>query len=736
MLDLEVSTATLTALFSEFEDAVFITDTNRKFVYVNEAGERMFGYPGDEIIGQDPGFLYASEDDYNKVGSWRVKARELNASDRLRMKGKRKNGEIFIVDGTSGPMRNERGEIAAFVYVLRDMSWRRNLEREKASAHEQLEVALESLSEGFAYFDADDRLILCNQRYKEIYPKSAPAMVQGAHFRDILRYGLERGEYNTGGLSDEEWLDARLAAHQNPKPHPVEQELDCGRWLLINERRTKDGGIAGVRTDITAMKQAEARLKQAELRLRILNDSLPCYIAELARDRTYRTINELGASWLGRTRAELIGRKASDFMSENFLKTVLPYYEAACAGEVQRFIARLPYPDGVTRDVDLCYTPDFNAEGQVEAIFVFATDVTHLKTVERVLQGLYRIASSRQLDARQKIGAVLKLGVDAFDLQNGLVAAIEGNVHKIDHAFGSSEQFRPGETRELNTTYCRKVVETGKPVTVEFGGYNDFSLHMNYEDLGRESYIGAPLVVDGETYGTLCFCSASPRAKPFSDTDKEILRLLSDWIAHEIGRDRDFRQLQEAQAELQRLATTDDLTGVLNRREFIRQADKELARTRHLGRPLTAAVLDVDHFKQINDTLGHAAGDYALKDIARALSGELGTDGLLGRIGGEEFCAVLPNRSLEEAAEVAERLRKAVMTCHLPESDVCAALSISIGVAKALESDSCIAGAMSRADTALYQAKRQGRNRVIVANSENVETLLKPLPVKNMNWGE
>lgn len=736
MLDFGVSTATLTALFSEFEDAVFITDTDRKFIYVNAAGERMFGYSADEIIGRDPMFLYALEEDYETVGRWREKAGEVAASDRLRMRGKRKNGEIFTVDGTSGPMRNEHGEVAAYVYVLRDLSWRRNLEREKASAHEQLEVALESLSEGFAYFDADDRLILCNQRYKEIYPKSARAMVQGAHFRDILRYGLEHGEYNTGGLSDEEWLDARLAAHRDPKPHPVEQELDGGRWLLVNERRTKDGGIAGVRTDITAMKQAEARLKQAELRLRILNDSLPCYIAELARDRTYRTINELGASWLGRTRAELIGRKASDFMSENFLKTVLPYYEAACAGEVQRFTARLDYPDGVTRDVDLCYTPDFNKNGEVEAIFVFATDITHLKTVERVLQGLYRITSSRQLDARQKIEAVLKLGSEVFGLQNGLVAAIEGNVHKIAHSVGGSRNFEPGVTRELSTTYCRKVVETGRPVTVEFGGDSDFSLHMNYEDLGRESYIGAPLVVDGETYGTLCFCSEGPRAKPFSDADKEILRLFSDWIAHEIGRERDFRQLQEAQAELQRLATTDDLTGVFNRREFIRRADKELARARHLGRPLAIALMDVDHFKQINDTLGHAAGDYALKDIARALSSELGSSGLLGRIGGEEFCAVLPSRTLQEAAEVAERLRKAVMTCQLPESDVCAALSISIGVAKALESDACIAGAMSRADTALYQAKRQGRNRVVIANSDNVETLLKPLPAKNINWGE
>ncbi len=738
MQELAVSTDTLVALFSEFDDAVFVMDTGRRIVFVNEAAQRMFGYEAAEMVGRDPAFLYPSREEYDFFGEWWKKRDELKGpADRLKLASrKRKSGEIFSVDVTSGSMRDASGNVQAHVVIARDVSWRLKLEEEKTSALARLEDAIESLSEGFAYYDADDRLVLCNERYKQIYPKSAAKIVPGTRFRDILLQGYENGEYSTGEKSIDEWIEDRLQAHLNPKPERLEQQLHNGRWLLVNERRTRDGGIAGVRTDITELKQAEERMRQAELRLRILNDSLPCFIGEFSRDHKIRSINELGASWYGSTRAKLVGHPAVEFISEGFRKTIRPYFDAACAGEVQRFITRLDYPDGVTRDVDVCYMPDFSDVGEVEAIFVYATDISHLKTIERVLQGLYAITSSRQLEVKQKIEAVLRLGSQAFGLNNAVVSRVEGRDHMIDVAVSPDGFFKAGEVRDLEGTYCSRVLATDTPLAVEFAGLTDLANFPSYDDHALESYIGAPLVVDGETYGTLCFCSAKPRTQAFNDTDKEILRLFADWIAHEIGRDRDFRQLQEAQAELRRLATTDDLTGLLNRREFLRRAEKELSRAKRHDQPFALAILDVDHFKAINDTFGHPIGDRVLREVADELGAVMRSYDIFGRIGGEEFCVAMPNTSVEDARAIAERLREAVLACHQLEGEMCYRVTISIGVATMLASDASATGILSRADTALYQAKNQGRNRVVVAEAAKVETLLKPISANHMAWGD
>ncbi|MBA5779038.1 diguanylate cyclase [Stappia sp. F7233] len=737
MQDLEVSTATLVALFAEFDDAVFVTGADRRIIYVNHAAEKMFGYGADEMVGRDPAFLYASQDEYQRFAAWRDAAEGAVGGDRLRLAARRrKSGDVFRVDVTSGALRDDKGEVRAYVVIARDMTWQLKLEAEKSSALNRLEEALESLNEGFAYFDADDRLVLCNERYRQFYPRSSGLCVPGTPFRDILMQGLEAGEVSTGGRSRKAWLEDRLAAHRSPSPAPVEQQLADGRWLLVNERRTRDGGVAGVRTDITALKQAEARARQAELRLRVLNDSLPCFIGELAKDQTIRSVNEFGALWYGRTSHDLIGRKMGDFVAADFMRTVRPYFDAACAGEVQRFIATLDYPDGITRDVDVCYTPDFNDKGQVEAVFVYATDISHLKTIERVLQGLYTITSSRQLDAQQKIEAVLRLGSEAFGLANGLVARVEGDEHEVEFAVSQDGAFKAGQKRPADRTYCGKVLAADAPLAVEFAGLSDFSMLPSYEEMALEAYIGAPLVVDGETYGTVCFCSSLPRSKPFGDTDKEILRLFSDWIAHEIGRERDIRQLQEAQAELRRLATTDDLTGVLNRREFIRRTEQEMARAKRTGMPFALAIMDIDHFKEINDTLGHLAGDRVLQEVANQIRQVLRPYDIFGRIGGEEFCVALPSTSIEEATAAAERLREAVTACHQLDGDMCTSVTISVGVAVVLESDAGVTAVLSRADTALYKAKDRGRNQVVVADAAKVDTLLKPIGNKHRLWGD
>jgi diguanylate cyclase (GGDEF)-like protein len=128
-------------------------------------------------------------------------------------------------------------------------------------AHRTLDDAIEALPDGFALYDADDRLVLCNQRYRDIYPESAAAMHKGASFENIVRYGLERGQYPQAAADPEAWLAERVRRHREPDGVAILQELTGNRWLRIDERRTRDGGIAGVRTDVTELVQARQQLE-------------------------------------------------------------------------------------------------------------------------------------------------------------------------------------------------------------------------------------------------------------------------------------------------------------------------------------------------------------------------------------------------------------------------------------------------------------------------------------------
>lgn len=177
-----------------------------------------------------------------------------------------------------------------------------------------------------------------------------------------------------------------------------------------------------------------------------------------------------------------------------------------------------------------------------------------------------------------------------------------------------------------------------------------------------------------------------------------------------------WRQVRTSR-RLARMAMTDELTGLPNRRRVLAFGETAITRARADGAALTVLTFDVDYFKRINDSYGHEAGDHALRAIAAACTGGLRERDLLGRTGGEEFLVVLPGTPLTGGLLVAERLREAVASLDL--SDVVEGLrpSISIGVAELTARDRDLRDLVSRADLALYQAKANGRNRVEVADA-------------------
>jgi two-component system, cell cycle response regulator len=156
-------------------------------------------------------------------------------------------------------------------------------------------------------------------------------------------------------------------------------------------------------------------------------------------------------------------------------------------------------------------------------------------------------------------------------------------------------------------------------------------------------------------------------------------------------------------------AFTDHLSGLANRRRFERQLEREVARTMRYGRPFCLLMIDIDHFKQVNDKFGHEAGDEAIRSVARTLQeGTRGID-LAARIGGEEFGIILTETNLPWAMEVAERLRLALKALEIP---VIGKIAASFGVAECPASAQSARELLACADAALYDAKREGRDRV------------------------
>lgn len=187
--------------------------------------------------------------------------------------------------------------------------------------------------------------------------------------------------------------------------------------------------------------------------------------------------------------------------------------------------------------------------------------------------------------------------------------------------------------------------------------------------------------------------------------------------ADHLKQKRDMLQavVAERTAELTRLATTDSLTGIANRRHFIERGNQELERATRYKLPMALLLLDIDHFKQVNDSFGHPAGDKLLQVVAQACQSSARHVDLAGRLGGEEFALLMPETGAIAAHLAAERLRRAIANIVPAQSGVLLPVTASFGVATLNPRDTSLDTLLARADAALYRAKHGGRNRVEAA---------------------
>ena len=198
----------------------------------------------------------------------------------------------------------------------------------------------------------------------------------------------------------------------------------------------------------------------------------------------------------------------------------------------------------------------------------------------------------------------------------------------------------------------------------------------------------------------------------YADCTLDAVRSESGEIMGYVEVFHDITEQKEREQKLYRQATRDALTGIYNRGHFTELALQEVERARRFSEPLSVVMMDIDHFKKINDTYGHDVGDTAIIALARTADSFIRKIDFVGRLGGEEFAVILPRANKEPAYDMAQRLRLKIASLKLKGGEIEFGYTISMGVASLRANTKDLAELLRNADAALYKAKREGRNRV------------------------
>jgi diguanylate cyclase (GGDEF)-like protein len=297
--------------------------------------------------------------------------------------------------------------------------------------------------------------------------------------------------------------------------------------------------------------------------------------------------------------------------------------------------------------------------------------------------------------AEDTFDRITRLTKRLFDVPVALVTFIDAHRQWYKSGVGTNVTEVP-----RNDSFCRYVVDEDRPLVVSDATQNETFAHNPYVvgDPHVRFYAGVPLQTrDGHSVGTLCIFDDKPR--DFSDTDVELLT--------------DLAKIASDQLELRVTASIDPLTGAMSRRLFKEELIRETALALRHHDDLSLIAIDLDHFKSANDTHGHVVGDQLLRQAADVCRTQLRDTDLLGRIGGEEFAALVLGAGPAGALEVAERIRRKIAAIAIETGKAPLRATASIGVAsldpRLRDANALLEGA----NAALAQAKREGRNRTV-----------------------
>jgi diguanylate cyclase (GGDEF)-like protein/PAS domain S-box-containing protein len=455
------------------------------------------------------------------------------------------------------------------------------------------------------------------------------------------------------------------------------------RWISTSGRPIFDAsgrfkGYRGVGRDISVQMKAERALRESEERLRVITDNVPALVAYIDAEERYRFNNRMYSDWLGPQYADISGRTVREVWGDARYALIRPNLERAFRGEGVSHEYTLPGPTG-ERHLLASYVPHTDAAGTVQGYFVLASDVTQLAAARAEL----RAARERLEEALDGSSVALW---DA-DLRTGRVylseawAAIVGQpAGETIASLGELAAMLHPDDREMTARVSVEALKGLRPIYA--------AEHRVRSASGEWKWI--------ISRGRVTDRDSSGRALRMIGTNLDIT---------------DRKRIEEA---LQSVAQTDPLTGLANRMLLLDHVRLAIARSARSGTKIALLYLDIDRFKQVNDSLGHAVGDALLKGFALRLRACVRTSDTVARLGGDEFVVLLDElKEADHALRVAENILDA-MAAPLAIDGQSLKISVSIGLAVRSGTDN-VERFIQRADVALYEAKRAGRNTVRIA---------------------
>ena len=412
----------------------------------------------------------------------------------------------------------------------------------------------------------------------------------------------------------------------------------------------------------------QERLSNSEKRLRTITDHMPAFIAYIDRDERYRFCNATYVEQFGMSREELLKRTMRELFGEDAYATIQPYVKQALAGEKIVF-ERQAIERGPGCYSLYHYVPDMDDKGRVLGFYAMVLDITLRRTAEL------------NLYAKEK-------------LLRGLTDHLPALVSYIDR----EERFQ-FNNQPYEKWLGKPLADiTGKHVREAVGDEAYFKYKRFYDQAlaGKR----ADFAFADERDGSKRYFNAS--YIPQFDEEGKVIGVCSMI--------NDITEIKKVELQLIKLARVDSLTGLPNRVQFDESLRKAIARSRRGGLSMALMYLDIDHFKSINDTYGHQAGDEALVEFARRLSASVRKTDIAARLSGDEFVIILEEMKSDEEVEVVARK---VIQAMEPEFSIAGKsyqVTTSIGYAVLLEDDADAQALLRRADQALYRAKSSGRN--------------------------
>lgn len=456
-------------------------------------------------------------------------------------------------------------------------------------------------------------------------------------------------------------------------------------------------------------------------------------IVVLEGDGRIANVNPAAAIMIGRRADKIVGQpwgsvlKMHDHRGGAFSSGASPVDMALSTGRQHQSEVRLVRSDGSQLPAIASCSPLSRSDG---GLVLSLNDISELRHAEGVVneRADQLAALNSELHERSettarlvKLGELLQASVtfpEAFSVVGAAMTEFLGGLSGTVHLTSASrnlveEMVHWGEIKSSVNQFAPEdcwALRRGQEHVAGPGMLTPRCAHII--ENGKKGYVCMPLAAQGETLGILHLCEPNAAERPqWLAERQQILRGVVDTLALALANLR----LRET---LRQQSIRDPNTGLFNRRYLEETSSRELRRVERSGQPLTMIMLDVDHFKQFNDTFGHEAGDLVLKQVAATLIEHARDSDIVSRYGGEEFALVMPGCSIDEGAARAETLRLAIRQLHLAHRGrTLGTVTASFGVAAYPEQGAGWAELANAADHALYNAKGEGRDRVVVARA-------------------